>query len=106
MWLLLLLGCPRCRLGFEWRSDGGVMCRDIGDGCLGTCRQRDRDLLSLVVAIRIKREATEELAVQGEDAPDPAIVRCRDAPPAPAGTPWWRFESALDAVVREAHTAA
>ncbi len=37
---------------------------------------------------------------------DPAIARCRDAPPAPPGSPWRRFASALDAIVREAKIAA
>lgn len=37
---------------------------------------------------------------------DPAIARCRDAPPSPPGTPWGRLESSLDAIVREARIAA
>lgn len=37
---------------------------------------------------------------------DPAIARCRDAPPSPPGSPWQRFASALDAIVREANMAA
>ncbi len=37
---------------------------------------------------------------------DPAIARCRDAPPSPLGTSWRRFERALDAIVERAHIAA
>jgi len=37
---------------------------------------------------------------------DPAIARCRDAPPSPVGTMWRRFEQSLDAIVERAGIAA
>lgn len=37
---------------------------------------------------------------------DPAIARCRDAPPSAPGTPWRRLEAALDAILERATIAA